>query len=93
MESSDILLESLKVGRGCKDFCDYAYRSCECGAKGEECAPRVEGCQFYSDAQKENLHFCDNWHGIILLDVVGKLVGRIVQSRLQRLAEKKSACL
>ena len=30
-----------------------------------------------------------NWRGIALLDVVGKLVGRIVQSRLQVLAEKE----
>jgi len=37
--------------------------------------------------KKGNLHFCNNWRGIALLDVVGKLVGRIVQDHLQRLAE------
>ena len=37
--------------------------------------------------KKENLHLCDNWRGIALLDVVGKLVGRIVQDCLQKLAE------
>ena len=37
--------------------------------------------------KKGNLHLCDNWRGIALLDVVGKLVGRIVQDRLQKLAE------
>ena len=39
--------------------------------------------------KKGNLHCCDNWRGIALLDVVGKLVARIVQNRLQVLAEKE----
>ena len=39
--------------------------------------------------KKGNLHSCDNWRGIALLDVVGKLVGKIVQSRLQVLAERE----
>ena len=39
--------------------------------------------------KKGNLQSCDNWRGIALLDVVGKLVARIVQSRLQVLAEKE----
>ena len=39
--------------------------------------------------KKKNLHCCDNWRGIALLDVVGKLVARIVQNRLQMLAERE----
>ena len=39
--------------------------------------------------KKGNLQSCDNWRGIALLDVVGKLLARIVQSRLQVLAEKE----
>ena len=31
---------------------------------------------------------CDHWHGISLLDVIGKVLGRIVQGRLQVIAEK-----
>ena len=31
---------------------------------------------------------CDNWRGISLLEVVGKVVARVVQQRLQRLAER-----
>ena len=31
---------------------------------------------------------CDNWRGISLLEVVGKVVARIVQNRLQQLAEQ-----
>ena len=37
--------------------------------------------------KKGNLRVCDNWRGIALLDVAGKLVGRIVQDHLQGLAE------
>ena len=34
-----------------------------------------------------DLSFCDNWRGIRLLDVAGKLLGRIIQERLQVIAE------
>jgi len=37
--------------------------------------------------KKGNLQSCDNWRGISLLDVVGKIFGRIVQNRLQVIAE------
>ena len=39
--------------------------------------------------KKGNLHSCDNWRGVALLDVVGKLAARIVQSRLQMVAERE----
>ena len=39
--------------------------------------------------KKGNLHCCDNWRGIALLDVVGKVVARIVQNRVQVLAERE----
>ena len=48
--------------------------------------------QDWRDAQlvpipkKGDLSLCDNWRGIALLDVVGKVVGRIIQDRLQLLA-------
>ena len=38
--------------------------------------------------KKGDLRNCDNWRGINLLDVVGKLFGRILQDRLQLIAEK-----
>ena len=38
--------------------------------------------------KKGNLHCCDNWRGIALLDVVGKVAARIVETRLQTLAEQ-----
>ncbi len=38
--------------------------------------------------KKGNLKLCDNWRGISLSDVVGKAFARILQERLQKLAEK-----
>ena len=37
--------------------------------------------------KKGDLSLCDNWRGIALLDVVRKVVGRLIQNRLQHLAE------
>ena len=37
--------------------------------------------------KKGNHQLCDNWRGISLLDVVGKVMGQIVQERLQEIAE------
>ena len=39
--------------------------------------------------KKGNLRSCDNWHGIFLLEVMGKAVARIIQGRLQKLAERE----
>ena len=41
--------------------------------------------------KKGDLSFCDNWRGISLLDVFGKLFARILQQRLQRVAEEELA--
>jgi len=37
--------------------------------------------------KKGDLWNCDNWWGISLLDVVGKVFARIIQERLQHIAE------
>ena len=37
--------------------------------------------------KKGDLSLCDNWRGIALLDVVGKLVARVLQEHLQNIAE------
>ena len=39
--------------------------------------------------KKGDLTRCNNWRGISLLDVVGKLVARILQERLQQQAEEE----
>ena len=38
--------------------------------------------------KKGDLQHCDNWRGISLLDVVGKVFARVIQERLQVIAEK-----
>ena len=38
--------------------------------------------------KKGDLRSCDNWRGISLLDVVGKIFARIIQDRLEPLAEE-----
>ena len=38
--------------------------------------------------KKGNLKLCDNWQGISLLDVVGKVFARILQEQLQKVTEK-----
>ena len=37
--------------------------------------------------KKGDLSSCDNWRGIALLEVVGKVVARVLQERLQKLAD------
>ena len=39
--------------------------------------------------KKGDLSSCDNWHGISLLDVVGKVVARVLQVRQQKVAEEE----
>ena len=39
--------------------------------------------------KKGDLTICDNWRGISLLEVVGKVVARILQERLQQAAENE----
>ena len=39
--------------------------------------------------KKGNISDCNNWRMIALLDVVGKVVARVIQERLQRLAEEE----
>ena len=37
--------------------------------------------------KKGDLSMCDNWRGIALLDVIGKVAGRLLQCRLQQVSE------
>ena len=55
----------------------------ECG-----CAPSAWRDSILVPIRKKgDLSSCDNWRGISRLDVVGKVVARILQERLQKLAE------
>ena len=85
--SSEILPEMLKAGKQCEDFVEM-ISDLVSAVWEERCVP-----QEWTDAilipipKKGNLQCYDNWRGIALLDVVGKLVARVVQGRLQKLAE------
>ena len=86
--TSNILPEMLKVGAKNEDFV-YILTDLLSAVWEERCIPHK-----WVDAilipipKKGNLHCCDNWRGIALLDVVGKVAARIVQTRLQTLAEQ-----
>ena len=99
-EDVDVALQQLKNGKapgksrilhctrdvesweGKLRLCGNAYRSCPSNMEGESGATGLAGCHSC------NLHCCDNWRGIALLDVVGKMLGRIVQNHLQKLGEE-----
>ena len=49
-----------------------------------------KGAEVVPITKKGDLQKCDNWRGISLLDVVGKVYGRVVQKRLQVIAEYQS---
>ena len=38
--------------------------------------------------KKGDLSLCDNWRGISLLDVVGKVFAKVIQQRLQPVVEE-----
>ena len=86
--TSNILPEMLKVGAGKEDFV--------CILTDLLSVVWEERCVLYEwvDAilipipKKGNLHCCDNWRGIALQDMVGKVAARIVKTRLQTLAEQ-----
>ena len=84
--SSGILPEMLKVGQESHEFICMLLTLVRTIWR-EKCV-----LQDWQDAilvpvpKKGNLHCCDNWWGIALLNVVGKLVSRVIQNRLQQLA-------
>ena len=41
--------------------------------------------------KKGDLSSCDNWRGISLLDVVGKVLAKVIQQRLQKIVEEEVA--
>ena len=54
---------------------------------GTRSAKGLVRCNFHPIPKRENLSSCDNWRGISLLDVVGKVMARLLQERLQLVAE------
>ncbi len=86
--SSGILPEMLKVGRKRSGFVAILRELLSMVWEERQVPQDWINAILVPIPKKDNLHVCDNWTGIALLDVVGKLVARIVQSRLQVVAEK-----
>ena len=86
--SSGILPEMLKVGQISHEFL-YMRFALVRAVRREKCVP-----PYWRDAilvpvpMEDNLNCCDNWRDIALMDVVGKLVGQVIQNRLQQFAER-----
>ena len=85
--SSGIRPEMVKVA--CQDlgFADQLLDLVHTAWK-EQSVPRAwKDAVLIPIPKKGDLSNCDNWRGISLLDVVGKATARILQDRLQKLAE------
>ena len=52
-----------------------------------ELSPGVERCPHCTHPYEGDLSSCDNWRGISLLDVAGKVFIKTLQKRLQIVAE------
>ena len=87
--SSNILPEMVKAGKGNSEFVeillDVMRTAWQEGAVPKEWADAI----IVPIPKKGNLRSCDNWRGIALLEVVGKVVARVIQGRLQRVAERE----
>ena len=71
-------------GRPLLDYLQIVSYSLE----GEMCALSVECCSTCPVPKKRDLSFCDNWRGISLLDMMGKLFARVLNDRLQLVVEE-----
>ena len=86
--SSGILPEMVKMGMDNGEFCDLLTNLLRAVWKEERVPQEWVDAILIPIPKKGNLKCCDNWRGITLLEVVGKVVARVVQNRLQELAEK-----
>ena len=86
--SSDILPDMLKVGKNNTALVEMLIELFQTAWENEQVPQEWVDAILIPIPKKGNLHCCDNWRGIALLEVVGKAMARIIQSRLQGLAEK-----
>ena len=86
--SSGILPEMLKVGQMSHEFLCMLLALVKAVWREKRVPQDWRDAILVPVPKKGNLHCCDNWRGIALLDVVGKLVGRVIQNRLQQFAER-----
>ena len=87
--SSGILPEMVKTACMNTDFLQHLLELTH-KVWNDRCAPKD-----WADAvlipipKKGDLSACDNWRGISLLDVVGKVIARLLQDRLKQVAEEE----
>ena len=73
---------------GCVELFDRLLLLMEDCWKSEKVVKDWKDAEIIPIPQKGDLSVCDNWRGISLLEVVGKIFARILQDRLQSVAEK-----
>ena len=84
-----ILPEMVKASGCCSEFQD-CFLDLILSAWQEKCVPRN-----WADAvlipipKKGDLTYCANWRGISLLEVCGKVLAKVLQRRLQEVAEEE----
>ena len=84
--NSQILPEMVKVGCGGETaLLDLVHTVWEEGKVPRDWSNAV----LIPIPKKGNLSYCDNWRGITLLEVIGKVVARVLQARLQMVAEQE----
>ena len=87
--TSGILPEMLKAGRENRDFVGMITELARTAWEEKHVPQEWVDAILVPIPKKGNLHRCDNWRGIALLEVVGKVMARVVQGRLQRVAEEE----
>lgn len=86
--SSGILPEMLKAACCDHEFLDLLLSLVHQAWKERKVPKEWTDAVIVPIPKKGDITKCDNWRGIALLDVVGKVVARVVQGRLQDLAEE-----
>ena len=86
--SSNVLPEMLEVAIKNGKFGQMVLDLVKAFLKGKHLPQEWVDAILIPIPKKGNLHCCNNWRGIALLDVMGKVVARVIQGRLQKLAER-----
>ena len=85
--SSNILPEMIKTASDNEEFRVFLLDLIHTVWEERQVPRQWADAIFVLNPKKGNLKSCDNWRGIALLGVVGKAVARILQERLQHVAE------
>ena len=86
---SGVLLEMVKAASCDKDVLSLLFDLVYTVWKEERVPRDWVNAVLVPIPKKGDLHSCDNWRGIALLDVVGKIVAWVLQARLQEVAEEE----